>query len=185
MKKLNNKGFTLIEVLVSFTLVTIILLNLFSVVMAYRDRSSLTSLREDYNTFKYLVTKDVHNDILKKKLTSITQLPATSCASATSICFQFNFKDGTTKNLFVSNVQTDAGVRNKYLQYGDQKYRIRDDIPDIIPAGKSATDYQNIEIAVDNLKQTTSGGRTIYTVKIHLYHHELDEDFGLNLVTII
>ncbi len=188
MKKLNKKGFTLIEILVSFTLVMIILLNLFSVVMAYRDRASITSLREDYNTFKSLVTKDVHNDILKKKLTSITELAASACsADATTRCYQFRFGDGSIKNLFVSNHQTAAGVRDKYLQYGDQKYRIRDDIPDnnMIPAGKTVLDYQNVTIEADPLKRTVSGGRTIYTIKIHLYHHELDEDFGLDLVTIV
>lgn len=186
-KKLNNKGFTVIEILVSFVLVMILILNMFTIIMNYRSKSLLESLRADYLSFKTIVTKDIQTDILEKGLISIEQVEPSSCASDITVCLRLNFEDNTSKNLFVYNKQTVATVRNKYLQYGEQKYRIRDDIPDDskIGHGKTALDYQTVTIDQSRFLETTEVGRyTVYGIHLSLKYDDFEEDFGIHIVTI-
>ncbi|MEG1495528.1 MAG: type II secretion system protein [Bacilli bacterium] len=187
MITLNEKGFTIVETLVSFVLVMIVVLSMFSIVMTYRAKAQNELVRSEYLTFKNTVTKDIETDIENKKINSIENINPSSCASGINACLKFSFADGTVKNFFVYNIQTSEGVRNKYLQYGDQKYRIRDDIPgnDKIPAGKTAVNYQMIKINDNNLLSTSSGnGKTIYNVQFSMYYVDVKDNFGIHIVAV-
>ncbi len=184
----NQKGFTIMETLVSFILVMIILMNMFSIMMTYREKSTTEMLREDYLTLKAVVTKDIQNDILKKELVDIKQmLPANQCGADVVSCIELSFKDNTTKRLFVYNKQTVDQVRNKYIQYGDQKYRIRDDIPDAsqIPAGRTVLDYQTVNVYSGRLfEKREVAGYTIYGIHITITYKDFDDDFGIHIIAI-
>ncbi len=188
MIKMNKKGMTVIEVLISFVLIMIILIALFSIVMNYREKANKEELREEYISFKAMVTKDIQNDILKKELLEVTPVePASTCAPDVIQCVNLKFKDGTDKNLFVYNKQTVDAVRNKYIQYGDQKYKIRDDIPEDseIPSGRTALDYQSVNVYVGRLfEKTVVDNHTIYGIHISLTYLEFGEDFGIHIVAM-
>ncbi len=188
MKKLNTKGMTIIEVLISFVLIMIILIGLFSIVMSYRDKATKEALKEEYISFKDIVTKDIQNDILKRGLQKVTQVePASSCGVDIIQCINLSFKDGTNKNLFVYDKQTVDAVRNKYIQYGDQKYKIRDDIPadSEIPSGKTALDYQSVDVYVGRLfEKTVVDNYAIYGIHISLTYLEFEEDYGIHIIAM-
>ncbi len=190
MKKLNNRAFTTIEVLLSFLFVMIILLNMFSIIMTYTERAEQESTRSQYITLKAMVTKDVQTDILKLGLEEVVWVdnPVATCGEGILNCVTLKFADGTEKNFFAYYPQTEEGVRNKYIQYGDQKYRIPDEIPpaDQIASGESALSYQKVDVNAGRLYHVEEvGGKHIYSMHIDIIREDFDDDFGIHIVAVV
>ena len=74
MKKLNNKGMTIIEVLVCFVLVAIISTSMYNSISNFNDRRNLESMKEKILNVKNLYTKQIEDDIVKKGLVFISDL---------------------------------------------------------------------------------------------------------------
>ena len=55
--KLNNKGVTTIEVLISFVLIAIIANSLYSTISAYNDRRIIENYKSEVLTYKNTITK--------------------------------------------------------------------------------------------------------------------------------
>lgn len=71
MKKLNNKGITIIEILLCFVLVVGITSSLFSSLNSYKNKQQLESNRNAIVTYKNLLTKDIQDDLIKKGLKDV------------------------------------------------------------------------------------------------------------------
>ena len=114
MKKLNNKGITTIEVIISFVLVVIISASLFTTISAYNAKRLTESYKSQIYTYKNQLTKIIQDDLIKKGLVEVTYKKYTS-ASDTSysvltedkssnnkmIIYQLDctLKDGTNRRL--------------------------------------------------------------------------------------
>ncbi len=68
--KLNNKGMTTVEILVSFILIALISSSLFTTVSNYSMKRHLESSKLAINTYKNLVTKEIQDDFIKIGVTS-------------------------------------------------------------------------------------------------------------------
>ena len=88
MKKLNNKGITTIEVIISFVLVVIISASLFTTISAYNAKRLTESYKSQIYTYKNQLTKIIQDDLIKKGLVEVTYKKYTS-ASDTSKPFAF------------------------------------------------------------------------------------------------
>ena len=80
MKKLNNKGMTIVELLIGFVIVMIIFISLFSVVSTYRDRLQTEGYRNQLVTFQTTLYKAIYDDIknVSNPLTGVTS--GTNCS---------------------------------------------------------------------------------------------------------
>ena len=72
MKKLNNKGITSIELLISFIIVTAITVSLFDVVTSYKTKQQIESYKNTITEYKSSVTKVIYDDVLKYHLAVIS-----------------------------------------------------------------------------------------------------------------
>lgn len=72
MKKLNNKGMTIIEILVCFIIVSIISASIYSTVSNYNDKKNLESNKQEIYKFKNLLTKEIYDDIVYKGLINVS-----------------------------------------------------------------------------------------------------------------
>ena len=68
MLKLNNKGMTTVEILISFILVAIISTSLYTTFSNYTKKMDKETYKLEINTFKNLVTKQIQDDIIKNGL---------------------------------------------------------------------------------------------------------------------
>lgn len=180
MKKLNQKGITIVEVSVTFVLVMIIVVGLLKIAMSYRGRAQLEMTRNELLTFKSTVTKTVMDDI--------QQLGLQSISACTGQCVELRFSDGTIKKLQVGSVNPTNynSVKYKYIQYGQFKHRLVDMLPKTIPDGELPIDYQSIYIPVEPLlKVTVVGSRTIYSINIPIEHVDLMDDYGIHITTTV
>ena len=70
--KLNNKGMTIIEILVCFVIVSIIATSIYSLVSTFNNRKTEESYKQEIYKYKNLLTKEIYDDIIKKGLISVT-----------------------------------------------------------------------------------------------------------------
>ena len=63
--KLNNKGMSVVEVVITFAIIMMITTGLLMIVVNYRSKVSVSSERLAMDTFKNNVTQDIYNDMLR------------------------------------------------------------------------------------------------------------------------
>ena len=177
----NNKGFTVIELIMSFLFSSILAISLFSVIVSYRDKQTDTSIETDILAFKSHLIMDIQEDIQLKGLKSMDNCPGTGESPITPRCVIIDFNDNTTKRFFIGTDLkiVDEGVDQfdyyiPYIVYGDIRY----DIPDAA----------NVYIDDDYILQKTGPtdgietGTVLYKINFNLKHSDLDADVGISLV---
>ena len=75
--RLNNKGMTTIEILVSFILVAILSATMYTTVSNYNTKRKIESDKLEINTYKNLLTKQIQDDLIKIGLVGATKLELT------------------------------------------------------------------------------------------------------------
>ena len=70
--KLNNKGMTTIEILVSFILVAILSATMYTTVSNYNTKRKIESDKLEISTYKNLLTKQIQDDLIKIGLVGAT-----------------------------------------------------------------------------------------------------------------
>ena len=72
MKKLNNKGMTIIEILVCFIIVSIISASIYAIVSNYNNKKNVESYKQEIYKYKNLLTKEIYDDIIFKGVVKVT-----------------------------------------------------------------------------------------------------------------
>lgn len=169
---MNNKGVTVIELLVSFILISMILVGMMNVLYIYRGKLATSNYKKQLIEYKNGLTKDIYEDILTRKIDTVTQ---NSVRKLT-----FNFKDGTKKELIMSDSNTNP--KNKNITYGNRVYKVYENFSDNANIKK----YEMIKFT-DNkiiLIQDNIGTDIIYHVDININHVDLIDDFGIHLTFV-
>ncbi len=184
----NNKGFTVIELIMSFLFSSILAISLFSVIVSYRNKQTDSTIETEILAFKSHLIMDIQEDIQLKGLKSIEYCPGSEPGTIISRCviLNFNGNPGTSKTLQLStenkvdtitnfdNTESQFYYTIPYIVYGDIRY----DIPDAA----------NVYIDDDYILQTTSptdgieSGTSLYKVSFNLKHSDLDTDVNISFV---
>ena len=127
MKKLNNKGFTIAEVLVSFSLITLILASIISATIFYRDKLKNEEVISQLMDFKYTITKVIYDDIID----NTKGIYKVERCVGTANCVNF-VSDTTSYTLKIIDVsRTEGGLtKGVYLSYGDSLHNTLYMLPD-------------------------------------------------------
>ena len=99
--KLNNKGMTAIEILVTFVLIAIIVVSMYDGVVDLKTRETVSSYKLSLNTYKNLLTKDIQDDLIKTGLSGVS---TGALDGNTGYRVTFTFRDGSQKYLEVKQV---------------------------------------------------------------------------------
>ena len=65
IRKLNNKGMSAIEILVTFVLVAIIVVSMYDGIVGLKEKETISSHKLSLATYKNLLTKDIQDDLIK------------------------------------------------------------------------------------------------------------------------
>ncbi|MBE6147578.1 MAG: hypothetical protein E7168_04520 [Firmicutes bacterium] len=191
MKKLNKKGLTIIETVVTFALIMFIVAGLLTIIMNYRHRLNTDIKFLDLTTYKNTLTKDIQDDIMTKGINTInSEGECVTEADKFNSCINFVFKDGTERILAVSKIDYNdkTSVSNKYIRYGITEYPLKDTLPESIPSERKPGDFQSIFVSDNNIlsiDSTTLDDGTmikIYSIDIYIEHIDYDADFGIHIV---
>ena len=188
--KLNNKGMSIIEIVVTFALIMVMVLQMLTIVINYREKANLSLERLDMDTFKNNLTRDIQKDISTLGIKEINTDGECSTITGLNRCINIVFKDGTEKVFGTSKIDNNNydSIENKYLYYDGLKYKLHDNLPDEIPVGRNPVDFQNIEVIDNNILSTTSAlledGTviSIYSIDVYVSHIDFEQDFGIHIV---
>ena len=160
MKKLNNKGFTIAEVLVSFSLITIILASLISSTVYFRDRLKQEEVISQLKDFKNSITKIIYDDILNKHITG-----AGRCFAEAN-CIEFT--DINNTSYYLKLEESSNGV---YLIYNNNKY--------LLPDSDLGDGVDRVCDFIGGFELLKSDNYPLYKVKTSFYHKDFDIKYDI------
>lgn len=183
---MNKKGFTTIELIVSFVMVVIILASLVGFTVNYRDRVKQEEVNSQLYDFKNTITKIIYDDIISLKYKSITP-----CVGQDN-CVVFVAEDGTNHTLKVENICKNVDCNNKrpcaledcgvYLVYDDVKYMLPDS-----DLNKYNKDLQGDNIGIKESASVLykftlkSYENSLYNLKMIFKHYKVADDIEIML----
>ena len=193
MKKLNEKGMSVIEVILTFALIMTIVASILALIMNYRNKMQTNLTYLDLSTYKNTITKEIQDDIMRLGIADINhggECTSSEYSGQFSACSNIVFKTGVEKILAVSklDISDRNSVLNKYIRYGDTKYPIEDTLPNTIPAGRQPGEFQSIFVSdsdflsVDSTILADGTEIKIYSIDIYIEHIDFDDDFGIHIV---
>lgn len=71
MNMLNNKGMTLIELIISFAITSAIVVSMFNVVLNYQTEQATEAVKSDIISYKNMITKLIQTDFIKGEVRSV------------------------------------------------------------------------------------------------------------------
>ncbi len=155
MRKKN--GFTSIELLVSFIIVSAIAIGLFDVILNYRNQEQIAAYEATIQSYINTLTKTIQDDLIKRKLASVT-------ISGNQVNFTFEEKDGTSETARLIVLKDDENEQS--IRYGIKDEEINYPIPNIA------------DLTIDRYKFQTIGnvGAQFLSIEIILKHPNFDTD---------
>ncbi|MBQ8132613.1 MAG: hypothetical protein IJ193_08990 [Bacilli bacterium] len=106
MRKLNNKGMTTAEILVSFILVSLISSILYTTVSNYNTKRQMENYKLQINTYKNTLTKTIQDDLIKIGVISANIKKGTSGDKETFV-INIELTDHTTRRLYIARTLAD------------------------------------------------------------------------------
>lgn len=207
MKKLNNKGITTIEVIVSFVIVVIITASLYTTVSNYNQKRLLENYKSKIYTYKNTLTKEIQDDFIKIGLTHATYDVLHEGPRTTHIVI-CDLKDGTKRKLEVMQQFTkstyhdgDGTVDDEFMiKYGEctDNCNSASEVVDVLEypipnLGQSITDKIEeggvvvggnkitYDLSINNVLISIED-ENILSIYIGFYHPELMTRYGINVV---
>lgn len=157
IKKLNNKGYLLVEIIVSFVIAMSVAYFLAEITINLKDRQEDLDKEIQYNVDKALMTKEVMDDVEKNGVKKIEE----KIKNNEELKYEITFLDNTKKTLDITKTQ---------FKYGDASYTY----------SKEFDSSLNIKLDITNTKIDINN--KIFTLKVKATSIYSDKDYGINLI---
>lgn len=200
IRKLNNKGMTAIEVLITFVIVVVIVVSMYDGIMDLKNRETIASYKLSLVTYKNLLTKDIQDDLAKIGLATVR---TESLTGGTGYRVIMVLRDGSQRYLEVTQIFgcaalddleamdlcDDYGIpRDRSdefsISYGPPDDLVEYPLPDL---GHEVIDY-NGEHTIYSLRITgvdVSTSNQVFSIKVTMSHPDLGSRYSLNIVSPI
>ena len=187
----SNKGFTVIELIMSFLFASILALSLFSVVLLYREKQTDSTIESELLAFKSKLMIDVENDIQLKGIKDINNCPYYDDSGNVvsdridSRCVILTFNDDSTKIFKIGSTTKQDVIESGdisesfdyevlYIVYGNIRY----DIPD----GANVYIEDDYILSKTDEYDSIEGNTRLYRIHFNLKHSNLDSDIDISIV---
>ena len=189
----NNKGFTVVELIVSFAFVSLLSVSLFQAVLNYRDKQEEAGVETRLIEFKNKLTLQIQKDIETRLLKEISY-----CSDGSGIinrCARLSFMDETYKDLIIDSETKTEDVcfsnkpieecSDKDLQHFDvtKTFVIYGDVVYDIPDGYNIDFDNQYLLQYTTVDDDIENKQGLYRLSIGLRHRNYDIDLDINIVT--
>ena len=196
MKKLNNKGLSIIELIVCFVIVAVISVTLLNIIMDYKAKQETENINKLIKSYKDSVTKIIQNDIIKYGLTNV-------------VIDDSEMNKGKIKILFIFKSPLDTLTENKkeliivgtkdenYIEYPDTvknsdgtyiNQPVKYELPyttKIYARKNSNLDEKEVRNDIYFLLEKPEVVDYIFYLHIPIEHSETSSTFSINIVSPI
>lgn len=174
MKILNNKGFTVAELIVTFVLVMSISIGLFKIVDSYRQRQQKESAIKEIDSFRNEILKTVYDDINEygvKLIKGIDSIGESKCNGYNQgVLIEFKTSENNELN------EKEFCVGKEGIKYGGVLYK----------KPSSFITFTNNIIYLDsgemNFSNKSEAKKRIFSINVEIKHSELKNPIKLNIV---
>ncbi len=183
---MNKKGFTTVELTVSFVMVVILLASLIGFTVTYRDKVKNEEIKSQLIDFKNTITKTVYDDIISLNYNSM------SLCVGQDNCVVMTDENGNSHVLKIEKscnpTKVDCSVSpcdlsecGVYVVYDETRYMLPDsdintyykeNLTDDIRVLNPASDFSSFNFKEEN---------SIYNLKMTYKHFMIDEEFEIML----
>ena len=181
MKKNNNYGFTVVELIITFAIAIPILIGLYKIVDAYRESQIKIGYEKDIISYKNEIISAVESDLITLKLNEIKYNKNVCTDSGNGItmlsAIEFNF-DKVNKHLCVYSVK--EGI--DYIKYGDQSEEIKYAVPNKFVSFQNDLFYDHTNTVIAS--KMLNANEVYYLIDIKLKHSEISKIFDINIVAV-
>lgn len=178
MKRLNKKGFTLTELIVSFVFVFTIVFAMYELLINYRIRQNKESMKANLIDYTNQITLMIQNDIIEKTLNNIDYCNIND--DLIERCLVLTFNDGTSKMLSIENdIKNYDGIDYdiSYIVYDGVIYESNDAI--MLDYIYDTLLYNSYDIDDNENKNVR-----IYQISIPIEHKEIDGKYGVFITAV-
>lgn len=182
---MNNKGFTTVEVIVSFALVVIIMASMTTMLIAYRDSINIeetkTKMVEFKNTFTYMVYQDIIYDDVRGIQPCKDSDPSSDSGN---LCVEFLGRDPSTGNdvsyklILEPDVVTIGGEgeeqRRVYLNYRGIRMMLPDSDLNKVVKDSSGNLSEKTTSQIHDFVLTKDQVNEVYSLVIPIEHKGID-----------
>lgn len=167
----NNKGTTIVELIVSATLLFIIVTFLLQIIIMLKEVYSSSGIKTEMLTKQSLISKMINDDLANKKLEL-----ASDCSQDLNNrnCLYLYFEDGTQKKLEIIPSTNNSPA---YISYGnnEDKYKVE------LVKGSTFGTYHINYTEITNVLGSTNNA--ILNIDIPIRHPQLgNENYGINII---
>lgn len=155
---MKKNGWTLIELMIAFSITLVVALLIFELTMNLKDLYSRAGYKTELLIKQANITETIYNDLTTKKITSLNE-----CGTN---CISFKFNDGVSKELEVND-------ELKTIKYGNYRVEFLKDCEFLEKTIKFYTNFNNIYNEKDSY--------FLIDIPINHFLYE-NEDFGLTLI---
>ena len=154
----NNKGFTVVETIVSFVLTSIIVLFLFELIILLKELYVSSGIKSQLLTKQTIMSEKINSDLNNKKI-----MIATRCGLS---CIDFIFDDSSTRRLEIDR-------KNNTFLYGDYKTELI-----------AGSQFGNVKVSTNSVVGVAEGkNNSIVTITIPIIHSLFEKkEFGINVI---
>lgn len=149
----NKKGFTIIELGISITLVTVVAFLLFQMITSIKKIYASSDLKTTLLTKQAIMTKKIYDEFEQKDMVTIG-----NCGQWQNSCLLFVFSDGTTSTLLVDPLNHTVSYNNYLIDYQE--------LDDTIDFGELTFDTTYADF---------------FTVKIPITSNNIQGDYGISV----
>ncbi len=190
--KINNKGMTTIEILISFVLLAIIVVSLYGTVESYKNKQNIESDKNQIMTYKNLLTKEIQDDLIYKGLLDAS-IKKSNVGAMETYTVNLYFKDGSSSQLVVERQMAndygsttsidDANCTSNLndifaISYGPVGDLTKYELPKI---GEGTNEEGCVvqDLRINNVDINTDND--ILSIDINFYHPDFSTRYGIDI----
>ena len=169
---MNQKGITLVELLVSFSIITILSLGLFKATLSIEEKQMINITKNNFVSFNSIINNSIQNDFLTKEINSFTQ-----CGTN---CYEIKYKGNEIKKL-------ELNKDKKIISYGDVKEKLPNNYflyDDIKLTEYTSTDNENNSYILLNIPIRSNFDSNKKDIKI-MYQYNGADILKINIKSYI
>ena len=199
MKKLNNKGLTIIEVILCFVLISIITVSLYAVISVFNEKRIQEKYKGEIISYINVLTKEIEDDFIDIGVISTSYSETSSGAGNKIYTLTCTLRDGTKRRLIVNRTLNSTNYRdgvsasetasvddNFSISYGIFDGTNNNVMEYPLPNFGTSTDngHKSKILRINKVVIDDSDNKTL-SIFIGLFHPELGRRYAINVVTPI
>ena len=182
MRKIDNKGMTTIELLITFVIVVIIVVSMYASVSNMKDKQTKESYKESLITYKDLLTRDIQSDLIMKQVIDANVVDDHTV--------DLTFKDGSNNRIVINKSSNNTLPKEvtpcsnpgsstpDSITYGGVDFPLPDIGSDNIEIGGTCKKVYSLTIGDVNI--STDNG--VFHLYVELTHPDLGNKYSINIV---